>query len=188
MIERTPAKPYPPAEISISERLAKRWIWIFSAVVLTLIVVLNRIKVPAPEGLDVHVFARMNAVVNSAVSVLLLVGLFSARAGRWSLHRGVMLTALALSVVFLVSYILHHLFAGDTPFGGTGAIKVFYYVILATHIVLAGISLPFILLTAYRSLSGEYPAHRKLAKKVWPVWFYVSVTGVVVYFLISPYY
>ena len=63
-----------------------------------------------------------------------------------------------------------------------------YYIILATHIVLAGLSLPFILFTAFRALKAEYPAHRKLAKRVWPVWFYVSVTGVVVYLMISPYY
>ena len=123
-----------------------------------------------------------------AVSVLLLVGLFSAKARNWALHRRVMLVAIVLSVCFLVSYILHHLFAGDTRFGGEGLVKTVYYVILATHIVLAGGSLPFILLTAYRSLSAQYPQHRKLARRVWPVWFYVSVTGVVVYFLISPYY
>ena len=99
-----------------------------------------------------------------------------------------MLSAMILSILFLVSYILHHLFTGETSFGGTGAIKAVYYVILATHILLAGLSLPFILLTAYRSLSAEYPAHRKLAKRVWPVWFYVSVTGVVVYLMINPYY
>ena len=66
--------------------------------------------------------------------------------------------------------------------------KVVYYVVLVTHIMLAGLSLPFILLTAYRALSAEYPRHRALAKRVWPVWFYVSVTGVVVYVMISPYY
>jgi putative membrane protein len=190
-IERPSAKRlerYPPRAISIADRIAKRWIWVFSAIVFLAVTILNSVQVPAPDGFDVHVFARINAVINSAVSVLLLVGLFSAKNGRWSLHRRVMLTALVLSVLFLVSYILHHLFAGDTPFGGTGAVKVVYYVILATHIVLAGLSLPFILLAAYRSLSAEYPAHRKLAKKVWPVWFYVSVTGVVVYFFISPYY
>jgi putative membrane protein len=99
-----------------------------------------------------------------------------------------MLTAMGLSFLFLVSYILHHLFAGETTFGGTGAIRYVYYTILATHIVLAAVILPFILFTAYRALIGENEAHRKLAKKTWPVWFYVAVTGPVVYALISPYY
>lgn len=120
--------------------------------------------------------------------MLLLTGLFTAKAGRWAAHRAAMMGAMALSVLFLVSYIIHHLFAGDTAFGGTGAVKVLYYVILFSHIVLAGISLPFILFTSYRALSAQYPEHRRLARRVWPVWFYVSVTGVVVYPMISPYY
>lgn len=182
------SQPYPPATIAVPERPAKRWIWIFSGIVFLAVVVLNRVQVPTSGTWDVHVFAKINAILNSLVSLLLLVGLFTAKAGNWALHRKVMLTAMVLSVVFLVSYILHHLFAGDTPYGGQGAVKVVYYVILATHIILAAVSLPFILLTAYRSLSAQWPGHRKLAKRVWPVWFYVSVTGVVVYLMISPYY
>ncbi|MBL8000340.1 MAG: DUF420 domain-containing protein [Flavobacteriales bacterium] len=181
-------KPFPAATLQLADAPARRLIWIFSAVVFTAVVVLNRVQLPAPEGLDVHVFARVNAVLNSLVSLLLLAGLFTAKAGNWTAHRTSMLGAMALSVLFLVSYILHHLFAGDTPFGGTGTIKVVYYLILFTHIVLAGLSLPFILFTAYRGLKAEHPAHRKLAKRVWPVWFYVSVSGVVVYLFISPYY
>jgi putative membrane protein len=179
---------YPPALLELHDTVAKRLIWIFSAVVFTAVVVLNRIQLPAPEGLDVHVFARVNATINSLVSLLLLAGLFTARSRRWTAHRNIMIAAMVLSVLFLVSYILHHLFAGDTRFGGTGTIRLVYYIILFTHIVLAGLSLPFILFTAYRALKAEYPRHRKLARRVWPVWFYVSVTGVVVYFLISPYY
>lgn len=182
------AEAYPKAALAMADGLAKRLIWIFSAVVFTAVTVLNRVQLPAPEGLDVHVFARINAVINTLVSLLLLAGLFSAKTGRWGLHRRVMMLAMLLSILFLVSYILHHLFAGETTFGGQGAIRIVYYTILATHILLAGLSLPFILFTAFRALKAEYPAHRRLAKRVWPVWFYVSVTGVVVYLMISPYY
>ncbi len=181
-------EPYPKAGISVPERPAKRWIWVFSAIVFLAVVVLERVQVPTSGTWDVHVFARVNAVINSLVSVLLLVGLFTAKAGRWTAHRAAMLGAIVLSVLFLVSYILHHLFAGSTAYGGDGAMKVLYYILLATHIVLAATSLPFILLTAYRSLSAQWPQHRKLAKRVWPVWFYVSVSGVLVYLMISPYY
>lgn len=181
-------EPYPKASIAIAERPAKRWIWIFSSVVFFAVAVLTRVQVPAPDGLDVHLFARINAVINSLVSVLLIAGLFSARAHRWRTHRRIMITAMVLSLLFLVSYILHHLFAGETRYGGEGALRIIYLVILATHILLAGGSLPFILLTAYRALSAHYPQHRRTAKRIWPVWLYVSVTGVVVYFLISPYY
>ena len=135
-----------------------------------------------------HFFALLNAILNSTVSLLLVLGLLTAKAGRWEFHRRVMMAAMVLSALFLVSYILHHLFAGDTPFGGEGWIRPMYYFILLTHILLAATSLPFILLTAYKALSGRYPEHRKLARRVWPVWFYVSVTGVVVYLMISPYY
>ena len=181
-------QPFPPRALDVPEKPAKRWIWILSSIVLLAVVVLNRVQVPAPAGLDPHVFARINAVINSAVSLLLIAGLFTAKAGNWRMHRRVMLTAMVLSICFLISYLLHHLFAGETRFGGTGTIKVVYYVILATHILLAGLSLPFILLTAYRGLRADHPRHRTLARRVWPVWFYVSVSGVVVYLLISPYY
>jgi putative membrane protein len=80
------------------------------------------------------------------------------------------------------------LFTGETKFGGMGTIRYIYYFILGTHIVLAGVILPFILFTAYRALTGEWPQHRRLAKITWPVWLYVAVTGVVVYLMISPYY
>ena len=83
------------------------------------VVVLGRVQVPAPDGLDIHVFARLNAVLNSLVSLLLLAGLFG-QGRNWTAHRGVMLTAMALNVLFLVSYIAHHLFAGETSFGGQG--------------------------------------------------------------------
>ena len=184
----TASSAYPKPAIRIPEVKAKRIIWTFSIIVFLAVLVLNRVQVPAPGNFDVHVFARINAVLNSLVSLLLIAGLFTARTGKWTAHRSVMISAMVLSVLFLVSYILHHLFAGDTPFGGQGAIKVVYYLILFSHILLAAGSLPYILFTAYRGLSGKYPEHRKLARRVWPIWLYVSVSGVVVYGLISPYY
>ncbi|MEJ7684638.1 MAG: DUF420 domain-containing protein [Segetibacter sp.] len=102
----------------------------------------------------------------------------------------------------MVSYIAHHLLAGEARFGDinhdgllsseeklqAGTRRVFYLLLLSTHIVLAAIILPFILFTAYRALTSEWPAHKKLAKYTWPLWLYVAVTGPIVYYLISPYY
>jgi putative membrane protein len=113
-----------------------------------------------------------------------------------------MLVAMVLSVLFLVSYICHHLFAGEARFGdvnhdglvtneekaAVGNMRMLYYILLGTHIPLAGIILPFILFTAYRGLIAEWPQHKKLARITWPVWLYVAVTGVVVYWMIKPYY
>ena len=175
-------------DIRISNRVATRLIWAVSAVVFLTVLGLNQVQVTPPGGLDPHLFARINAVINSVVSLLLIAGLLAIRLYRPTLHRRIMLSAITLSALFLVSYILHHLFAGDTRFGGTGPIRTFYYIVLASHILLAAGSLPFILTTAWRGLSSDFPAHKRLARRVWPVWFYVSVSGVAVYLLISPYY
>jgi putative membrane protein len=168
----------------------KAWglILTFSVIVFAAIVVLGRIKLQINTGFDIHIFATINAIINSIVSVLLLAGLIAVKNKKFLLHKKIMLTAILLSSIFLISYICHHLLAGDTKFGGTGTIRYVYYFILGTHIVLAAVVLPFILFTAYRALIGEFDKHKKLVRITWPVWFYVAVTGVVVYLMISPYY
>lgn len=177
-----------PASIRRNDTRAKWLIWIFSIVVFIVITILGRVKLDVDLGFDTHIFAKANAVINSMVSILLIAGLIAIRAGRQLLHKRIMYAAMILSILFLVSYICHHLLSGDTRFGGTGTAKTIYYIILFTHIPLAGLILPFILFTAYRAMVADYPAHKKLAKITWPFWLYVSVTGVVVYLMISPYY
>lgn len=173
-----------------------------SIIVFIAVGALSRIKVEANLGFDIHVFALFNAIINSIVTVLLVVALVAVKQKKYLLHKRIMLTALLLSVLFLVSYICHHLLAGDTLFGDVnhdgivtpeekaqaGPLRYFYYVVLLTHIPLAGLILPFILYTAYRALIAEWPKHKKLARITWPIWLYVSMTGVLVYLLISPYY
>lgn len=171
-----------------NDKLANWLIGIVSVVVFVVVVALGRIEWKVDLGFNPHVFARINAVVNSTVAVLLLAGLIAVKQRKYVLHKQLMFAAMTLSIIFLVSYICHHLFAGDTKFGGEGAIRYFYFIILISHIFLAAIILPFILFTAYRALVSEFPRHKKLAKITWPIWFYVAVTGVVVYFMISPYY
>lgn len=171
-----------------NDRKANILIITFSVIVFAVILLLSRIQLKADLGFDVHIFALINAIINSIVAVLLVVALLAAKSGKYERHKKLMMTAMVLSILFLVSYIAHHLLAGDTKFGGEGIIRYIYYFILATHIPLAGIILPFILFTAYRGLIGEYPRHRKLAKITWPLWFYVAITGPIIYVLISPYY
>lgn len=191
-----------PPVLAKNDKQANWLILVFSFVVFAAVVLLSRIKLDVDLGFDVHFFAQLNAFINSIVSLLLLAGLAVVKQGKYQLHKRIMVTALVLSVIFLVSYICHHLFAGETKFGDinhdglvseaekalAGSKRILYYIILATHIPLAGIILPFILYTAYRALIGEWPKHIKLARITWPVWLYVSVTGVLVYLLISPYY
>ncbi|MBZ0098257.1 MAG: DUF420 domain-containing protein [Taibaiella sp.] len=171
-----------------NDKQARLLIFIVSFVVFAAVAVLSRVKLQVDLGFDIHVFALINAIINSAVSILLVLALVAVKSKNFVLHKRLMLTAILLSVLFLVSYIAHHLLAGDTVYGGKGNIRYFYYFILITHIFLAAIILPFILFTAYRSLTGEYARHKKLARYTWPLWLYVSVTGVLVYLMISPYY
>src|SRR5690606_10101332 len=137
------------------------------------------------------------------VSLLLVLALVAVKRKNYERHKKIMLATIVFSILFLISYIAHHLFAGETRLGDVNhdgivdamekaavpkALRTFYYIILPTHIVLAGVILPFILFTAYRALIGEYGRHAKLAKFTWPIWLYVSITGVLIYLIISPYY
>ena len=177
-----------PPVLSKNDKLASRLVWLFSFIVFTAVVILGRVKLEVDLGFDVHVFALVNSVINSLVALLLIGALWAVKTGRYVAHKNMMLAAMVLSILFLVSYIAHHLLAGETSYGGEGTIRTLYYVILFTHIPLAGLILPFILFTAYRALISEWPAHKKLAKVTWSIWLYVAITGVVVYWMISPYY
>lgn len=171
-----------------NDRKAKQLIYTFSVIIFLLIAALGRTRLNVDVGFDIHIFAAINAVINSIVTVLLVVALIAVKQRKLVLHKNVMLAAMWLSVLFLISYVAHHLLAGDTRFGGEGAIRYLYFFILITHIVLAAVILPFILFTAYRALIGEYEIHKKIARVTWPIWFYVSLTGPVIYLMISPYY
>lgn len=189
-------------DIRKDDRKARWLIFSFSAFVFLAITALGKYKLDVDLPFDEHVFAKANALINTTVAALLLAGLYMARTGRYTNHRYIMLIAMGLSILFLVSYICHHLFTGEAKFGDlnadgilsadeklqAGSLRYAYYVILGTHIVLAGIVLPFILFTAYRALINENAKHRKLAKITWPIWFYVAVTGPMIYLMISKYY
>ena len=171
-----------------NDKQARLLILTVSFVVFAAVVILSRFKLAVDLGFNVHIFAQFNAIVNSVVSVLLVWALIAIKQKNYVRHKNLMLGAMALSILFLVSYIGHHLLAGETKFGGDGTMKSIYYFILATHIPLAAIILPFILFSAYRALTGEFDKHKKLVKYTWPLWLYVSITGVLVYLFISPYY
>jgi putative membrane protein len=176
------------AIIKKNDKQAKILIGIVSFVVFIAVVILSRVKLEVEPGFDVHIFAKINAVLNSAVAVLLVVALVAVKQKKFELHKRLMLVAIVLSALFLISYIAHHLLADSTSHGGEGVVHTIYLIILITHIFLAAIILPFILFTAYRALIAEWPAHKKIARITWPIWFYVAITGVIVYLMISPYY
>ncbi len=185
-----------------NDKTAKIIIWIVSIIVFAAVAFLAEVKMNIHLSFNPHIFATINAIINSVVAFLLIAALIAVKTKKFHLHKKIMLTAIVLSSLFLLSYICHHLLAGDTKYGDinhdgilsadekslAGTMRYVYYFILATHIPLAGIILPFILFTAYRALTADYGKHMKLARITWPIWFYVAITGVAVYLMISPYY
>ena len=143
-----------------------------------------------------------NAIINSATSLLLISALIAVKKGNIGLHKKLMMSAFVLGAVFLVSYIMYHLTVPSTKFGdinsdgvlseaesiAVGGTKYFYYFILLSHILLSIIVVPFVLMAFYFALTEKVEKHKRLVKFTFPIWLYVSVTGVLTYFLISPYY
>lgn len=187
-----------------NDRKAKTLIFIVSFVVFAAVTILGKYNLAGKISLsfDEHIFATINAFINGTVALLLIAGLLAVKNKKFEWHKNIMLLAMALSVLFLISYIGHHLLAGETAYGETDGVKglseaehtaagdmrIFYLIILLTHIPLAGLVLPFILFAAYRALIGEYEQHKKLVRYVWPLWMYVALTGVLIYCMIEPYY
>jgi putative membrane protein len=190
------------AVIQKNDKKAHILIWIFSAIVFLAVTILDKITLDVELGFDPHIFAKLSAAVNSIVSVLLIVGLIQIKQKKYQAHKNTMLFTMALSVLFLVFYIAHHLFTGETKFGDlnhdgllqeseklqAGSMRYIYYFIISTHVTLAGIIMPFVLYSAYRALTSEFDKHKKLVRYTFPIWLYVAITGVLVYFFISPYY
>jgi len=191
-----------PASLTKNDKKAYWLIGIFSVVVFSVVVLLGKFQLEVDLGFDVHIFAAANAFINATIAILLVAALWAVKNKNYTLHKQLMLAALVLSVLFLVSYIAHHLLAGEAKFGDSnhdgqvdeqellavGKTRLIYFIILITHIFLAAVILPFILFTAYRALTAEYTLHKKLAKITWPLWLYVAITGPVVYWMIHPYY
>lgn len=141
-----------------------------------------------PVGMDVSGLPAFHAILNGTTAVLLATGYLLIRAGRIAWHRAVMLTAFGLSCLFLISYVVYHSQAPDAAFGGRGWVRPLYFFVLISHITLAPVVLPAALYTVARALRAEYPRHRRIARLTLPVWLYMSVTGVIVYLMMAPYY
>jgi len=188
--------------IKKNDKQANVLIGIFSVIVFIAVTFLSKFTLQVELPFDKHLFAFINSLLNTAVAIILVVALVAVKQKKYQFHKNLMITALILSLLFLVSYIAHHLLAGEARFGdanfdgivsdeekaAVGNLRSFYLLLLTTHIILAAVILPFILFTTYRALTGEFEAHKKIAKRTWPLWFYVAVTGPLVYFMIKPYY
>ncbi len=134
--------------------------------------------------IDVSPLPHLNAGLNATAATLLAFGFYQIKQGNRQLHKIIMMTAAAVSAVFLVSYLTYHYNAPIFLFNGVGPIKIFYYFVLITHVILASINAPMILWALWRALRGEFDKHKKIARWTAPVWFYVSVSGIVVYLML----
>ncbi|UOQ65242.1 DUF420 domain-containing protein [Hymenobacter volaticus] len=139
-------------------------------------------------GAQVKFLPALNAVLNSLTAICLVVGYMFIRNKQVLQHRAMMGTAFLISSLFLISYVIYHSQEASTKFGGEGAIRYVYFFLLLTHITLAIVTVGLVLFTLYFALTQQFEKHRRIARWTFPVWLYVSVTGVIVYFMISPYY
>lgn len=177
------------SNLASSEKGIIRWIWIIAVIVPVLVAVLLFMPSKINVASDwVYFLPHLNAVINSAATVALIAGVMFIKKGNIDYHKAAMTAAFGLGAVFLVSYVVYHATAESTTFGGEGWIRPVYYFILITHIVFAAVALFPILLAYYYGYTDQRVKHKKVVKFAFPIWLYVTVTGVIVYLMISPYY
>ncbi len=188
----------------MTDKFIFRFVAAISVFVFVVVLVLNRHLIPAPATMPSFVpfLPKLNAILNGTCSVLLLVSLYFIKLKNITMHKRINILTFCLSSLFLVSYILFHYLNPETKFGdlngdgilspeelaAVGPIRTIYLIILTSHIILAVVVLPLILLSFYRGLQMQVEKHKKLVRWTFPIWLYVTVTGVIVYFMIAPYY
>ncbi len=177
-------------------------VWIVSAAVLGLVVMMQKIKIPLPQGANLSSLPGFHALLNSMAAVFLILAIWAIKKGKVILHQKMIYAAFICSLVFLLSYVTYHITTPATLFGdankdgllssaerdAVSGTRPYYLFILISHIGLAALSFPFILRTFVHAFTNQFEKHRKLSKKVFPVWLYVAVTGPVVYSFLQPYY
>lgn len=158
---------------------------VFLPVTVTILYLIPKCNI---TGFDVHILPLINAWINGATFFTLIAAFIAIKNNKRVSHQRLMTVALVLSVFFLIIYVFYHAVAESTKFEGEGIIKTVYYSVLLSHIFLAAVIAPLVLVTYVRALSEKFDKHRKIARITLPIWLYVSVSGVIVYLLISPYY
>lgn len=164
---------------------SKKSIFIISILIPILIAILFSVKI---DGYDLTFLPAIYASINAFTAALLIVSLILIKNNYKVLHEKVMMLALFCSLIFLILYIAYHATSSETSFGGEGAIAIFYYVILISHIVLSMLVVPLVLFSVHYAKNANFVAHKKIVKWSYPLWLYVAISGVIVYLLISPYY
>jgi putative membrane protein len=172
------------------ERKYNKWIVVLSVLIPLTVAALFGVNLRR-LGFDVEPLTFLPpiyATTNGITAIVLILAVVAIKNKNRRLHENLMKFAIALSVAFLVMYVAYHMTSDSTKFGGEGVIKYIYYFILITHILLSIVIIPFVLITYVRAITNNFERHKKIAKITFPMWLYVAITGVIVYFMISPYY
>lgn len=174
----------------MSDKLVFRLIMAISVVVFVAVVVLNKKILPIPETVPsfIYSFPKINAFINGTCSVLLLLSLYNIKQKNIEVHKKLNVLTFILSALFLVLYITYHWLAHETSYPADNPLRPLYFTILISHIILAALVLPLILLSFHKGLQMQVEKHRKLVRWSFPIWLYVTISGVVVYLMISPFY
>ena len=162
-----------------------KWIVVLSIAIPLVVAVLFGVKV----DMKLPVFLPpIYASINALTSIILIVAVWAVKNGKVKLHEKLMKTAIVFSVLFLMLYVAYHMTSESTKFGGDGSVKLVYFIILISHIILSIAVIPFVLITFVRAITNNIELHKKIAKYTFPLWLYVTVSGVIVYLMIAPYY
>lgn len=167
------------------EKKYKTVIIALSVLIPLVVALLFRVKI---EGYNTDFLPPVYAAINAATAIMLVLAVMAIRNGKRFLHESLMKVSILFSIVFLLLYVIRHMTSDSTPYGGEGLAKTIYLFILITHILLSVVIIPLVLFTYVKAWSGKFEQHKKWAKITFPLWFYVAASGVVVYWMISPYY
>lgn len=162
-----------------------KWIVVLSIIIPLVVAILFRVKI----DVKLPIFLPpIYASINAFTSLLLIVAVLAIKKKNIKLHEKLMKTAIVFSALFLVLYVAYHMTSSSTTFGGEGAVKTIYFIVLISHIILSIVVIPFVLITFVRALTNNIELHKKIARFTFPLWLYVTISGVAVYLMISPYY
>ncbi len=176
------------SNLNSNDPFYKRLIYIVSIAVFLLVVILSQLQKQASIPSWVAFLPKLNAILNGSTTILLLFSLYFVKNKNIAMHRKLNIAACVLSTIFLLSYVTFHSFGVETKFPADNPLRPVYLSILISHIILAAIVLPLVLLSLYRGLTNQVDSHKKITRWSYPIWLYVTITGVVVYLMISPYY
>lgn len=176
--------------MNLSEKNVFRLVLTLSVIVFVAVIILNKKIIPRPDEIPdlVYSLPALNAFINGTCSILLITSYFQIRNKNIATHKNLNLITFFLSCIFLVSYITYHWLAEETSFPAENPVRPFYLTILISHIILAALVLPLVLLSFYFGLQNKVTQHKRLVRFAFPIWLYVTITGVVIYLMISPYY